>query len=144
MYNFGKPESEEEKNMDIKVDIPKLKAEIEKQFKISELKKQFDELRAGWKWNPFKDKTVWSALQKNFDLLYDTATKTVVACQKAAAELKIVEDEAKLEAAVEFLDDVVVLPFWMEFFDAKIFRLLITFVYKSLKKQFGPNFADKL
>jgi len=45
----------------------------------------------------------------------------------------------KLDALLDWLDDVVKLPFWMEPFDRKIFKMIIEAVIGFLNRRFGKD-----
>lgn len=127
--------------------------EIDKQKILDELKKteyqaigeQIKKVKKEFDWNPFnKDGdeyvTAWDEFKHNIKLINNLITKVIVTVEKIAVTvLGVSSGGAKLEAAVQYLDDVVKLPFFAEFVDAPFFRLIISFAVDKINEKYGND-----
>ena len=134
--------------MKLQVNVDALKSYLESNLKVEDLKISFDNLKKGWDWNPFDDdddkyKTAWDELRHNVELLHDFCSRVILVVEKGSKVLKITEGGAKLEAAVKFLDEKIKLPFYLEWADDKIFRMVLALLVTNLNKALGKNWVDK-
>lgn len=101
----------------------------------------------GLDWNPFKldhpdeFENAWKETTASFAAIFTFIGEIVDMVELAVKDLfstiGSLNGAEKLEAAVEFLDDIVKLPFWLEWFDKPVFRLIISLVVGSLNKERG-------
>jgi len=63
------------------------------------------------------------------------------AVEKAARSLTILEGGAKLEAAVEFADKLIRLPFWLEWLDDNLLRLLFSMLVRKTNERYGHDWS---
>jgi len=130
----------------VSVDIEKLVEFIKNELNTEELQEAAKALKKGWDWNPFdKDgdeyETAWQEFQHNIDLLWGFLEKIMYAIEKAAKSLTILEGGAKLEAAVKFADEIIKLPFWLEWLDDNLLRLLFSILVKKTNDRFGHDWS---
>ena len=130
----------------VSVDIEKLVEFIKNELNTEELQEAAKALKKGWDWNPFdKDgdeyETAWQEFQHNIDLLWGFMEKIMCAIEKAAKSLTILEGGAKLEAAVKFADEIIKLPFWLEWLDDNLLRLLFSILVKKTNDRFGHDWS---
>jgi hypothetical protein len=129
-----------------KVDVEKLVEFIKNELNLDELKNSAEALKQGWDWNPFdKDGdeyvTAWQEFKHNIDLLWDFLEKIMFAVEKAAKSLTILEGGAKLEAAVKFGDAIIKLPFWLEWLDDNLLRLLFSMLVRKTNEKLGHDWS---
>jgi len=130
----------------IDIDKQKILDELKK-IDYNEIVESLKKLKKEWDWNPFdKDgdeyTTAWSEFKHNIELLSDLFERVVIAVEKIAPTvLDIASGGAKLEATVQFLDEVVQLPFYLEWADAPVFRLLISLIVDKLNDKYGHDWA---
>lgn len=76
--------------------------------------------------------------------------KVVTLVERSAIEFSTLEsvDEPsgrkKLDIAVEFLDDMIKLPFYLEWFDGKAIKFLLSWAVAGLNSHIGDSWEDKV
>lgn len=128
----------------LKIEVDKLKEFLENELDLLTLKDKARALKKEWDWNPFdKDDdqytTAWQEFMHNIDLLSEMMEQVVITVEKASKVLGILEGGAKLEAAVQFLDKLIRLPFFLEWLDGPLFRFAISYVVRALNKKYGHD-----
>lgn len=131
----------------LKVDVQKLRDFLNDELNLEELKEKAKALKKEWDWNIFdKDgdeyTTAWQEFMHNIDLLSNLFEEVVIAVEKASQVLGILEGGAKLEAAVKFLDDVIKLPFFLDWFDGPLLKFGISYVVRSLNSKYGHDWKS--
>ena len=129
-----------------------LLAEVKAMLDVKDMKIAFSNLRKTWTWNPFSGtkgdvSKAWEQFLFQIDKLTELVTMVVVAVEKV--KVAVFGDESgtggmKLEAAVEFLDEVCITPWYLTLFKRPLFRLLISLAVSTLNRYLGKNWLSKL
>jgi len=100
-------------------------------------------------WNPFKlddpvkFETAWDETKNNFILIGGFIKKIVDMVELAVEDLEeALSGPEKLEVAVQFLDDVIRLPFYLEWLDKPILRLLLSLIVTQLNDERGHTWDE--
>ena len=73
---------------------------------------------------------------KRLKELVDIVTVLVAAIEYFSNDVRELENDEKVEIAAEFLDDLIVLPFYLEPIDAPLFKLAISWAVDRAKRLF--------
>ncbi len=133
----------------VTLDKDKIYADLKVYFQTDEFTAQFLRLKELSKTcNPFKQTTDgtpqgWADLTEASAILGDLLHDAIARAEKVCADAAMVGmGKEKLEAVAKWLDDIIVLPFYLEPFDGPLIRLLITNVVKLLERIFGKNWVN--
>ncbi|MEW6556060.1 MAG: hypothetical protein AB1349_01745 [Elusimicrobiota bacterium] len=130
----------------VMLEVDKLVDFIKNELNVEELKTSAQALKKGWDWNPFdKDGdeyvTAWEEFKHNLDLLWNFLEKIMFSVERGARVLTITEGGTKLEAAVKFIDELIKLPFWLEWLDQHVVQLLLSLLVKKTNDQYGHDWS---
>ena len=107
----------------------------------------------GIDWNPFNedgDQYVgpWEEIKHNFKLVGDTAMEIVLCLERATIAGETLTDPQKHAVAVQVLDDIIRLPWYLEPFDGIALDMVVTTAVMALKglgwTRNGISGADKV
>ena len=122
----------------VEVDKEKILAELRK-TDYQSLVESFKKLKEEWTWKIF-DNEGWEKFKSNIDLLSSLLEKVAITVEKVAVvTIGITNGGSKLEAAVKFLDEIIKFPFYIEFFDQYVFRVLISLAVSKLNDKIGHD-----
>ncbi len=129
--------------MDIKFDIRRILEKLKQELNIEELQLKFSDLRKAWIWD-FKKRpeVLFKQFIQNIKVLVELLESIIITAEKISIALEIFDKEKgqkKLEAVIEFLDEILVLPFFLEPLDAPIFRVLIGIIVMKLNSLYGEK-----
>lgn len=131
------------------VNTEMLIGKLKEVFDIPELKDKFSNLE-GFKFNPFKfDPTGkpegWDVFVQDGQLVVDVFLQVIKTVEKVTFEAgEMAKGKDKLDAVCEFLDDVVSLPFYLEWVDGPAIKMIVTFLVNQLNKLFGNDWINHI
>lgn len=117
----------------VEIDKDKILEELKK-TEYEEIVNAVNEFKQKKEFNPLK----WDEFKTTIVLLGNILEKVIITVEKVAKSLTdIASGQAKLEAAVEFIDDVVKLPWYLELIDKPFLKLIISLLVDQLNKRLG-------
>lgn len=99
---------------------------------VKDIKEQMDEAS---EWNSLGE--IISNIGKLNALIMDIILAVELVANDAIDDLEDLKSSDKLEAAVQIIDDLTNLPFWLELVDAHVFRLVISVLVEVINSKFG-------
>jgi hypothetical protein len=95
--------------------------------------------------NELKEWKNVSDIMENMSTLSNFVTKVVCAVKVAAddinSDVRSIQSGAKLEAAVQILDDMIKLPWYLEYFDGIAIKMVINTAVDFLDKTLGEDWG---
>ena len=88
-------------------------------------------------WNSFKE--VIESIHIISDFVVSVVMAVEIAADDIADDLEGLESDDKLNTAVEFLDDLIELPWYLETIDGPMFKVMISMAVYWLNKRYGHN-----
>lgn len=123
--------------------------------KVKQLKEKAKELigEIGTISEDMNEISEWNSTEeivRNITTVYKYISKVVLCIDEAAKdiaaqynEIQGMTSEEKLEAATAIVDEMIELPFYLEFFDGPAIRILISMVVTFLNEKYGDNWNSK-
>ena len=79
------------------------------------------------------------------ELANDILSDVITVVERVVTDTgEVAQGKEKLDAVVNFVDDIIALPFYLEPFDKPLIRMLISQLVGLLNKCFGKNWIDKI
>lgn len=101
--------------------------------------------------NPFKykpdttDPVGWAKYLEAQSLLNDILVLLIRTVEQIVADAgAVAAGKEKLDAVVKILDDIIQLPFYIEWLDDNIIRIVITQIVSFLNKKFGTDWIQHI
>jgi len=85
-----------------------------------------------------KDRSL-AGLLTNIDKIGNFVIDTIILVELAAKEVEGLKSKEKLETAVSIIDDAIKLPWYLEFFDGPILKLIVSLGVDYMNKVEGKN-----
>ena len=132
------------------IDKAKLFAGLEDQFGVDGFKEELAKLKElqAKGFNPFKTVAEggvgWETYKEGAALLNGIFYHAVVVVEHTAFDAGQVASGAKREALIDFLDEVIKLPFWLVPFERPIYRATIDGIVSTLNRLLGKDWVSKI
>lgn len=120
------------------VDKQKLMAWAVNYTDYEELKRRATEAFTGW---DAKDPAVFFHKTR---LILDVLEDVIDLVERFSRDVDKLSGKDKLDSAVDFLDDIVKFPFFLEWVDQVIIKYLLTMVVTQKNKHFGQKWFDSV
>lgn len=129
--------------------IKELLDHIVDKLEVGELIERAKEMVKAFDWNPFKlddpeqFESAWQEAVHNFVMIKDFLAQVVYTVEMMARDFqRSVSGPEKLEVAAKFCDDVIRLPFYLEWLDRPILRLLLSLTVTQLNEVLGQEWPE--
>jgi hypothetical protein len=135
--------------MPVTIDKEKLVEGLKDAFDVGEFKDKFEDLK-GFKFNPFNfgpdgKPEGWDIFIRDGKLASEVFLQVIRTVERLCFEAGQVASGAdKLEAVAEFLDEIIQLPFYLEWADRPVIKMVITFLVNQLNALFGKDWINKI
>lgn len=135
--------------MSVTIDVDKLVNQMKELFDVPELQAKVKALK-GVEFNPFKfgpDGTPvgWDIFVQDTGMVTSIFLQVIKTAEKLTSEAgQVAAGKDKLDAVVKFLDDIIQLPFYLEWADGPALKMIITYLVNLLNKVLGKDWLSHI